>query len=77
MAKSNKFLYGLIAGAAIGAIAGVLLAPKSGKETRKLLRERAATLGGGRFGNLFSKGRTQEEAEASAANGNGSSRVGH
>jgi gas vesicle protein len=55
----------------------VLLAPKSGKETRQLLRERAASLKGGRFGNLFSKGRGQEEVEATAASGNGSSRQSH
>jgi gas vesicle protein len=69
MVKTNKFLTGVIAGAVIGAVAGLLLAPKAGRETRKLLRERAAGLGekaGGRFGNLFGKGRAQEEAKASA-----------
>jgi gas vesicle protein len=77
MAKSNTFITGLIAGAVVGAVAGVLLAPKSGKETRQLLRERAASLKGGRFGNPFSKGQRQEAAEATAASGNGSSRQSH
>ena len=37
-AKNNgthKFFLGALAGAAIGTIAGILTAPKSGKETRK------------------------------------------
>lgn len=33
---------GLIVGAAAGAAAGLLLAPKSGKATRKLAKERGA-----------------------------------
>ena len=41
MAKSGSFLKGILAGAAIGAVAGVLLAPKSGKETRAELAEHA------------------------------------
>ena len=35
--SATKFLAGFIVGGAIGAIAGILLAPKSGKETRELL----------------------------------------
>ena len=33
--SATKFLAGFIVGGAIGAIAGILLAPKSGEETRK------------------------------------------
>ena len=78
MAKTNKFLTGLIAGAVIGAVAGVLLAPKTGKETRKLLKERATQLGekaNASFTNIFGKGEGEKEAEPSATNG--SSRRSH
>lgn len=35
--SAGKFLAGFIVGGALGAIAGVLLAPQSGEETRELL----------------------------------------
>ncbi|MBP3820270.1 YtxH domain-containing protein [bacterium] len=35
--SAGKFICGFIVGGAIGAIAGILLAPKSGKETREML----------------------------------------
>jgi len=35
----GKFLAGFIVGGALGAIAGVLLAPQSGEETRDLLND--------------------------------------
>jgi gas vesicle protein len=79
MAKSNTFVTGLIAGAIIGAVAGLLLAPKSGKETRKLLKDRASQLGekaSTSFTNILGKGEGEKEAEVSAA-GNGSARRGH
>lgn len=37
----SKFLGGFIVGGAIGAIVGILLAPKSGEETRKILADTA------------------------------------
>lgn len=37
----SKFLAGFVVGGAIGAIAGILLAPKSGEETRKMLADSA------------------------------------
>lgn len=37
----SKFLGGFLVGGAIGAIAGILLAPKSGEETRKILADTA------------------------------------
>lgn len=37
----SKFLAGFIVGGAIGAVAGILLAPKSGEETRKMLADTA------------------------------------
>ena len=39
--SATKFLAGFIVGGAIGAVAGILLAPKSGKETRELLANSA------------------------------------
>ena len=38
---TTKFLCGFLIGGAVGAIAGILLAPKSGEETRKLLKDGA------------------------------------
>lgn len=35
--SAGKFLAGFLVGGALGAIAGVLLAPQSGEETRELL----------------------------------------
>jgi len=39
--SAGKFFAGFIVGGAIGAIAGILLAPKSGEETRALLADGA------------------------------------
>lgn len=41
MTNGNKLVTGLIAGAALGAIAGLLFAPKLGKETREIVTTRA------------------------------------
>ena len=37
--SAGKFLAGFIVGGAIGALAGVLLAPKSGEETRQMIAD--------------------------------------
>lgn len=37
--SAGKFLAGFIVGGALGAIAGVLLAPQSGDETREMLND--------------------------------------
>ena len=37
----NNFIVGLLAGAAAGAVAGLLLAPKTGKENRQIIAARA------------------------------------
>jgi gas vesicle protein len=37
--SAGKFLAGAIVGGALGAIAGILLAPQSGEETRELLSD--------------------------------------
>lgn len=42
--RSGGFLGGLLLGAAFGTITGILLAPRSGRETRQLLRKSADAL---------------------------------
>ena len=37
----DKFVTGMVFGAAMGAVLGLLLAPKPGSETRQIVRERA------------------------------------
>jgi len=64
MAKVKKFLPGVIAGAVVGAVAALLLAPKSGKETRKLLKDQASKSGekaSGGLGGLFGKKRRADK----------------
>ena len=39
MASAGKFLAGFLVGGTLGALAGILLAPQSGEETRELLCE--------------------------------------
>ena len=41
MADRNRFFTGLVAGAVGGAVAGLLLAPRTGKETRQIVVARA------------------------------------
>ena len=44
MTTANKLFAGLIAGAVIGSVAGLLTAPKTGKETRQVVGHRANDL---------------------------------
>ena len=44
MVNTNKLVTGLIAGAALGALAGLLFAPKPGKESRQIVAARADEL---------------------------------
>ena len=44
MVNTNKLVTGLIAGAALGAVAGLLFAPKPGKESRQIMAARADEL---------------------------------
>ena len=39
--NNKKFIFGAALGVAAGAIAGILLAPKSGSETRKIIGDKA------------------------------------
>lgn len=40
--SSGRFLGGLLIGGALGAIIGMLMAPRSGEETREMIREEIA-----------------------------------
>ena len=42
--QSNGFMGGLLVGAALGAIAGLLVAPRPGRETRQILKKSADAL---------------------------------
>ena len=44
MSSSNKFMTALVAATAVGAAAGLLLAPKPGKVTRRFVAMRANTM---------------------------------
>jgi len=44
MSIGSKLVTGLFAGAAMGAVAGLLFAPKPGKETRHIVAARASEL---------------------------------
>ena len=44
MVNTNKLVTGLIAGAALGAVAGLLFAPKAGKQSRQIVAARADEL---------------------------------
>jgi gas vesicle protein len=37
----SNFAYGILAGAVIGGVVALLFAPKSGKETRELIRDKS------------------------------------
>lgn len=43
MSNESNLLLGLVVGVAAGAVAGLLIAPTSGKETREKIKESAAT----------------------------------
>ena len=44
MAKSNRMVPGLLFGAAVGVVTGLLLAPKPGKESRRVVAVQAGEL---------------------------------
>ena len=44
--SAGKFLAGFIVGGAVGALAGLLLAPKSGEETREMIAQKSSEIYG-------------------------------
>ena len=42
--RSGSFLGGMIIGAALGTVAGILMAPRTGRETRQLIKKSADAL---------------------------------
>ena len=75
MTSRNNLISGLLAGAIIGAAAGILFAPKPGRETRQVVGARAVDLrdrAGGYIGNLkdrIRKARGTEAVEEYSDNG--------
>ncbi|MBM3941702.1 MAG: YtxH domain-containing protein [SAR202 cluster bacterium] len=66
MGRNDTFLAGLITGAVIGAVAGLLLAPKSGKETREMLVDQGQRAG--RYvGDAIRRRRGEEETSDDTA----------
>jgi gas vesicle protein len=55
MQKRDMFIVGLISGAVLGGLAALLLAPKTGKETRRILKTWAGNLWRGKTGEKGTK----------------------
>ena len=76
MDNGKKMVTGLVAGAILGTIAGMLLAPKSGKENRKMVGEKASKIRsktGGAIGSLKSRmKKTPAETAVEEPSNNGS-----
>lgn len=71
MDNTGKVLFAALVGAAAGAVAGVLLAPNSGEETRRKLREKGERIKDDvtkKVGSLAEEGREKiEEIKKKAA----------
>ncbi len=66
MTKDQKVIVGFLCGAAVGALAGILLAPDSGEETRKKIANKAKDLKDDLNDQLTSTfGRISEQVNAS------------
>lgn len=62
MTKGNKFVAGLAVGAIAGSTIGLLLAPKTGKETRQMVSTRAGGVKQ-KVDQLIRRGKTGEGSE--------------
>ena len=60
---NGRLVSGVIAGAVVGAVVGLLVAPKPGRETRRMLRVKAEDCRKAVRGR-FKKGRREEEPVA-------------
>ena len=68
----RTFVKGLVAGAIIGGVAGIMFAPKTGKESRHLLASRAGQVrqkAGDAIGNM--RKRTGKDQQEEMADNNG------
>ena len=73
MVSRNKFVTGLIAGAAVGTAAGLLFAPRPGKDTRQEVAARASDLrqkAGSYVGTMRQRMRKVGSGQASEASSN-------
>ena len=80
MVSRNKFVTGLIAGAAVGAAAGLLFAPKPGKATRQQVTTRAGDLrqkAGSYVGTIRQRMQKGGSGRASEASSNDNVEAGH
>lgn len=80
MTKKNKLVTGLIAGAALGAVAGLLFAPRPGKDTRHTVAAKANKLrhrAGGYVEALRNRDREELSHHVATESANGHSAVGH
>lgn len=61
--RSGRLIKGMVIGGAIGSILGMTLAPKTGKETRQILKEKSSGLFGGFFRGMKAliKGRKEKK----------------
>ncbi len=67
MTSRNNLITGLLAGAIVGAAAGILFAPKPGRETRQVVGAKAVDLrdrAGGYIGNIRERIRRTRGTEA-------------
>ncbi len=60
MVRQNNLVKGLVAGAAVGAVAGLLFAPKPGKDSRQIVASRAGEIRHKAAGYLRSRRKNRE-----------------
>ena len=80
MVSRNIFVTGLIAGAAVGAAAGLLFAPKPGKETRQVVSARTGDLrqkAGSYVSTMRQRMRKGESGQTAEVSSNGHAEVSH
>ena len=71
MSNANTIVTGLIAGVALGAVVGLLFAPKSGKVTRRFVAIRARQMTGEYMGSLRQRVRRRGEVDVLEESSNG------
>lgn len=74
MTRGNKLVAGLVAGAVVGSAMGLLVAPKTGKESRQIVTNRALVWrnkAGEAFQNLRRKGREEVQTGSVKERSNG------